>query len=251
MNICFCSDEKLVEMLPVVINSIASSNEKLITIHYIHCINNKYKLEKLQKFVNKFKHLRLIFYYKSWDYQYKGLTHVTNATMLRLFIPEILSCEKVIYLDIDLIVNIDLSLLYEIDCGITGIAIKNAHDQHWEKIHEDENLKWGNCGVIVMELNMLRKNNFTQTCLNIHSEYPDKHDQFIINKYANGKHSVLEPRFNVFWNKDDHILDSEKHFIFHFLGDIKPYYYDVGKFQYLWEKNKIKENTFMKRLQFL
>ena len=198
MNICFCSDEKLVEMLPVVINSIASSNEKLITIHYIHCINNKYKLEKLQKFVNKFKHLRLIFYYKSWDYQYKGLTHVTNATMLRLFIPEILSCEKVIYLDIDLIVNIDLSLLYEIDCGITGIAIKNAHDQHWEK-----------------------------------------------------KHSVLEPRFNVFWNKDDHILDSEKHFIFHFLGDIKPYYYDVGKFQYLWEKNKIKENTFMKRLQFL
>ena len=87
MNICFCSDEKLVEMLPIVINSIASSNEKLITIHYIHCIKNKYKLEKLQKFVNKFKHLRLIFYYKSWDYQYKGLTHVTNATMLRLFIP--------------------------------------------------------------------------------------------------------------------------------------------------------------------
>ena len=42
-------------------------------------------------------------YYKEWNINYNGMPHVSSATMLRLFIPELIDVPKLIYLDIDII----------------------------------------------------------------------------------------------------------------------------------------------------
>lgn len=238
LNICFCSDENLINFIPVVINSILRKNSHhMINIHYINNIKDKNKIKTLEKYVLKFKNLSFKSYYKEWNYKYNGLKHVSVATMLRIFIPEIIKKSRVLYLDIDIIVNIDLMKLYKIDCGKTGIALKNSIHKVAEKYFTG-NKKSGNCGIIMMDLNTLRKNNFTNKCLKIHSKNSDRHDQYVINMYSNGKHTVLKPEYNIYLNQDDHLVKINKDFILHYAGSKKPYYTNVGKYQYLWNKNK-------------
>ena len=73
-----------------------------------------------------------------------------------------------------------------------------------------------------MNLETLRKNNFTEKCLNIHDKNKNKHDQWIINKYAEGKHTFLKSRFNIFLNQDDYLVCKEVEFILHYAGSKKP-----------------------------
>jgi len=240
INICFCSDENLITFIPVVITSILRKNSNnMINIHYIHNIDDNIKINNLANYINQHQNLKLFIYNKKWERNYTGLSHISNATMLRLFIPDILKCDKVIYMDIDIIVNINLYEIYNIDCGETGIAIKNSIHKKWEKYFDDNSgKKSGNCGIIVMDLNTLRQNNFTQKCLEIHSKNQNRHDQYIINMYAYGNHTVLEPRFNIFLNQDDYLVEEETEFILHYAGSNKPYYHNACKYQYLWNNNK-------------
>ena len=164
INICFCSDKNLTNYIPVVINSILEKNkENNINIHYIHNITDNTILEDLENYINKFNNLKLFKYYKTWDYNYNGLIHITSATMLRLFIPELINEKKIIYLDLDLIVNIDLLKLYNIECNYTGLALKESIGRADTNIDNNptiiniNNKKSGNCGVIVMDLDILKK----------------------------------------------------------------------------------------------
>ena len=244
IDICFCSDKNLIGFIPIVINSILRKNSNYkINIHYIHNINDKNKINNLEKYINEYDNLAFFSYYKTWDRKYNGLQHVSVATMLRIFIPDLIKCAKLIYLDIDIVVNLDLHELYEIDCGKTGIAIKNSIHKSWEKYFDDKSgKKSGNCGIIVMNLETLRKNNFTQKCLEIHSKNQNRHDQYVINMYANGNHTVLEPRFNIFLNQDDYLVEKETEFILHYAGGKKPYFHNAGKYQYLWDENDLEKN---------
>tara|TARA_B100001094_G_scaffold171254_1_gene165600 strand:+ start:1056 stop:2417 length:1362 start_codon:yes stop_codon:yes gene_type:complete len=250
INICFCSDLNLIKFIPTVINSILrkNSNNK-INIHYIHNIDDKKEINNLEKYINEYDNLTFFSYYKTWDRNYSGLRHkhISVATMLRLFIPQLIKCDKIIYLDIDIIVNLDLHELYDIDCGKTGIAIKNSLNHSLLKQKQS-----GNAGIIVMNLKTLRENQFTQKCLEIHSKNPHANDQDIINIYADGNHAVLEPRLNIFLNQDDYLVEKETEFILHYVGAQKPYFQDTGKYQYLWDENDFEKNKgFINKIKYL
>lgn len=242
INICFCSDENLIKFIPIVINSILRKNSTYkINIYYIHNIINRTKINNLKKYINKYDNLKFFSYYKTWDRKYNGIKHVSVATMLRIFIPDIIKCDKIIYFDIDIVVNLDLNELYNINCGKTGIAIKNSIRESIEYFDKKSNKKSGNCGIIVMNLKTLRNNNFTEKCLEIHSKNENQHDQYIINCYADGNHTVLEPRFNIFLNQDDYLINKESEFILHYAGCRKPYFENTGKYQYLWDENDLEK----------
>ena len=85
-----------------------------------------------------------------------------------------------------------------------------------------------------MDLDILRNNNFTQKCLELHTIYGG-HDQFVINKYAEGKYSHLPARFNVFLDKDDFFVEIKTGFILHYVGKHKPYN-EPCKYDFLWNK---------------
>ena len=105
----------------------------------------------------------------------------SSAKMIRLYIPELLNVDKVIYLDMDLIVNMDLQTLYEIDCEEHGIAMANHMDTpRRERRRLGLGEKLTQCSVMVLDLNRLRENDFTNKCL----EYNKTHggnDQHAIN----------------------------------------------------------------------
>ena len=272
INICFCVDEQGIDLVPVVIDSILDKNEhNQINVHLIHNIKNSEMITNLKNWVTQFENFSFHDYLKEWNKEYHGLPHVSNACMLRLLIPEIIQEKKVLYLDIDLIVNLDLAKVFETDVSPTGLGIKEAV---WYTCSELTTIKarsgdyittknpegvfnltlptktykeqmkrsgfqpkMGNCGVMLMDLEILRKKEFTSGCLKIHKENSHQHDQWIINEYCLGNYTRLRPEFNVFIGQDDHLVEESNDFIVHYVGGTKPYKFHTGKYQDLWTKH--------------
>jgi len=254
INICFCSNDKYVKFIPTVINSFIKKNlHNIITIHYIKDFEESDDLIFLRNFVSKFDNLHLKEYYKTWDFQYKGFSHIeSSASMIRLFIPDIIKEKKVLYLDLDLIINLDLSEIYKLDCGETGIRLRNHNNvlrkrwwprYMWKEIMSlpREKRKSGNSGVMLLDLEKLRKNNFIEKCLKLHAKHPGGSDQYIINLYTITKQELLEPRFNIFAD-EGHLIDENENFIFHWCGGYKPWINKNKKYDYLWDDFKVDVN---------
>lgn len=234
INICFCSDINLIKHIPIVIMSILNNNkDDLINIYYIHNIKDQTKIKELENFIHKFSNLTFIHFYQEWKIEYKGMSHISSATMLRLFIPKLINVSKIIYLDIDIIVNIDLNKLFNLETNYKGICMTNGIINKLLK-NRLGNRKVGNAGIILMDLDKLRTNNFFNKCLNIHRQIKS-HDQDVINCFCFGKYTSLDKKFNLFINKDD--PNNYTEYIYHFKGKHKPYNSNVGKYQYLWDEN--------------
>ena len=181
------------------------------------------------------------------EYDFNGLNHKTKTTMLRLLIPEILTLKgKLLYLDIDLIVNCDINKLFNYSCENTGFALRSSNEKVayrtsvWKMAHGIS----ANCGVALMDLDILRKNSFTQQAIKIVKNRigiryrGQTNDQWVINKYCEGAHTKLNRKFNIFSNHKETINDS-KNFILHWAGEAKPWGHSPTHHQKYWEKYKV------------
>lgn len=234
INICFCSDKNLIQYIKVVIKSIQRSNPLYdFNFHIIRDFEQHDDYDDLVKYIQKFSNLKLTEYKSEWSYEYKGMYHISSsATMLRILIPELIKEDRVLYLDIDLVVNIDIKDLYQINTGETGIAMVD-----------------GNPGVMLLNLEKLRKNKFTEFCIKQNKKQAD-HDLTLINIYANKNYVVLPSKYNVMQHELNARLSKIKkynnHFIFHFSDRHKPWKYPENfrgknnrrKFHYLWYSAK-------------
>lgn len=258
LHICFCLDRNLVDHLLNVIVSILRKNDQYALYFHI-IVDETVDLKGIKRLYTKniFPQLSFTFYTKAWCAKYKGIQHVTKATMLRLYIPDVIQqASTVVYLDIDIVTHCDLVKELQILCqdpnfNNTGIAMKNSIKINYFKTNsvfrETSRTQTGvshfsgNCGVMFMDLNRLRENNFVANCLDLCQKHPEYHDQEIINLYCRGKHGVLPPNLNIYCNQDSKLLEENKsRFIFHFAGSNKPYRANtnIPHFQYLWDSNK-------------
>ena len=238
LNICFCGDEFAVKKYITVINSIQKKNSHhTINIHFIRPFDSCEDYEELKKHVASFDNLDLFEYHKTWESNYDGMEHIeSSATMIRLYIPELLNVDKVIYLDMDLIVNMDLQTLYEIDCEEHGIAMANhletpRHERR--KLGLGKKLS-GNAGVMVLDLNRLRENDFTNKCLDFNKTHGGN-DQHAINWYCRGTHKILEVKYNLFYADNGYLINTLDDYIFHWAGPYKPWHDKIDKYDFLWE----------------
>jgi lipopolysaccharide biosynthesis glycosyltransferase len=185
------------------------------------------------------------------------------ASMLRLFIPEVLSeARRVIYLDIDVIVLTSLGSLFELDmgsaaaCGVLDYPTLLTHAAERRKgVDRLENHfrftldlaeappRYVNTGVLVMDLDKLRKCDFTKHALAYWAERNEQfiwNDQDVINGVLGGRICLLDPRYNVIPNirrrpdlLGDHPwigdikLQLAEPWILHFAGRKKPWHPDA------------------------
>jgi len=135
-------------------------------------------------------------------------SYLTVPTFYRLLIPELLlNYNKCLYLDCDLLVLSDLSKLYNTDmtdyyiagvpdCEIIKQSEKNK--EHIEKLEIPSAQNYINAGVLVMNLEIIRKKQINKDFLNhISKNYPIP-DQDILNKCCYGYIKILSPKFNLF-----------------------------------------------------
>jgi len=165
---------------------------------------------------------------------WKEVGNIARATYLRLLIPNLIKEAKVIYLDADVIVLSDLSELYATPVDNIYIAgVVDPDGSKASKVPREKNDVYINAGVLVMNLDGLRSDNFFQHCQEIYSAYEEKItwcDQCVINKYAENRKTIIDPKWNrqifsnnIKRNEWDDLISNSTSSIIHFVGGEKPW----------------------------
>lgn len=121
------------------------------------------------------------------------------ATYIRLFIADYIGEEvdKVLYLDCDILVDSDLNSLFSIDMQNNVVAaVKSTIDLVRDASPSEDHV---NAGVLLFNLPLMRKENFTQKFINVISAHKGRlpwHDGTVINEACKGRIHYLPLRYN-------------------------------------------------------
>lgn len=143
---------------------------------------------------------------------------LTRGVFYRLLLPEKLSqLKKIIYLDCDVIIDMDIQELW--DLNLEGKPFAARFD--WQR--EDE--RYFNSGVMILSLDELRENySIINNVVEFFDLYPNSiyPDQDFLNWLAKGNFLPIESRFNVLVNVESIEKFQSGHRILHFAGT-KPW----------------------------
>lgn len=127
---------------------------------------------------------------------------ISVPTYYRLLLPSLLhDVPKVIYLDVDIIVEDDISSIYTTDYGTNLIAgvrgiFTRMNPERIEKIGAVPE-QYVNAGILVMNLEEMRRAQLQAQLLDLAQQPFEFQDQDILNIACRGRISHLHPRFNV------------------------------------------------------
>ncbi len=154
---------------------------------------------------------------------------------MRLFIPYFIPAEieTVLYLDVDMIVQKDVSTLFDIDLSKYVVAAVLdpriiTFDNSWGGVLNYQELglpgttRYFNTGLLVMNTKLWREQNVTEkiiNCIEQHKKFANYPDQYGLNVVLANKWLELDP----LWNHFSTIETTETPFLIHFV-ERKPIY---------------------------
>lgn len=249
INVCISTDENYSRYAAVVIASILANAKESDDLHF-------YILDGGVSQYSQAKILQLksikeccINFVKINDNLFDDYKNVKTHAYLSLpayyrlkaasLLPDV---DRIIYFDCDIVVNSSLEELFNMD--LEGLAIGGVSDIKLQM--RRRNPGYVNSGMLVMDLDCIRKNNIEQVFLNWTRENFDmitNGDQQIINSALVGKIKLLPSRWNVqtsnFTNRSSYEVKPN---IIHYVGRQKPWKY--GSWNYFkWYYRKYEELT--------
>lgn len=122
----------------------------------------------------------------------------------RLLVAKILpkTIHKVLYLDADMIVRHDLSSLWNValdDVAVAAIPNQSDCGQYWKRLDYPKKLGYFNSGVLLLNIDYIRKENLTDVFITYIKENPDRllcPDQDVLNYVLRNCKVMLPVRFN-------------------------------------------------------
>lgn len=187
----------------------------------------------------------------------------TPGSVFRLLLPNITSMNKIIYLDCDVIVNLDISELWNID--LEGYYIAAIDDKAGQTIMNKPLLSnsrfrmwmmdmplehYFNSGVVMLNLNKIRKNfNLFEEGLKFFERYErctEFPDQDLLNKLFSDKTLIVDPKFHVF-AREAMSREDFNNAIWHFTGE-KPWNIHSGNPLEILYWKYLKESTWGDKL---
>lgn len=169
-----------------------------------------------------------------------AINNWTTSSLLRLFIPSVLTTvDTCIYLDCDVVVNMDLCELYNSNISNVGIAAVASRlnsvgfDRYRRYLNSsigiDETIYF-NSGVLLFNLKKIHEEGVLPSraisLLERHPELPAP-DQDVLNAIFRGNTLYLDARYNVFANNyalvDSFVKNNDNDIIIHYTGDSKPW----------------------------
>ena len=207
MNIAFIADENYIIPTSVSIYSIKKNKSKG-TILNIYIITSSTIIEK----ENVFRWmeddcLNINFIYVSTE-KYASLHQdqsdtpcvATVAALFKFELPELLNnCDKVLYLDGDLIVRQDLSELYETDIeGYYAAAVIDSGSIYYKHEYVEKVQNYFNSGVMLLNLKKMREDSCTKRLIEEKLASNDHFlmDQNVFNVVFNGMCKLLPIKYN-------------------------------------------------------
>lgn len=251
VNIAFCINDNYVEQLIVVLWSIMKNltTGRDVNVWIVSSDMSDASKNYLRKLRLGFKNLHLNFL----DIDAKELTqlprtidYISAETYYRYLLPNLLpNIDKILYMDADIIVNGDISSLYDTD--ISKYYIAGGYDlyiddiKYKSKIGFEQDELYVNAGVLLMNLKQMRTDNIPQKLIDTTKNMASKvkyQDQDIINIVCRGK--ILE--FDSIYNYTSHNILKEKSkykhaVVIHYTGPNKPWLSDSNNpMRHLWRR---------------
>lgn len=244
VELAFALDQNLADYLPAVLHSVAANTTRPTNVNLIY---RGLDQDYLTTLVAAFPEMAFqLFDFSRIDYgnDLRLLSHTTQATLDRLYLPELLpNAGKIIYLDIDLLVRADLSSIFDLDLGDNVLAGKLSNLPSWQnavrlmsraslklppegawtmrrRLHKQMNVPAHtfNAGLILMNLALMRAESFTSRYLYLVTDCYCN-DQDVLNIYAAGRVMELSPTWNYVPAQD---YDRDPNLI-HWAGSAKPW----------------------------
>lgn len=264
LSVMITTDQGFVDKAPALIRSLSHYNPRLlIRLHIMARDVTAQSQVKLLRTISQMPNVTPMWHVCTHQYAYTTpLGHVSDSCMDRLNILKIpVETEKLLYLDLDMLVQGSLEPLLSKNTGRMGIAAKSSRIpvvRNWLRREQTWAAKEGpgskivpveykykksfNAGCFLVDLQRLRENKFQEKVDKMVREHA-WNDQIILNMYAVGQYAELDGSYNVFVGQDDEkytgvpgLPNSWK--ILHFAGSKKPWTEDYEHhpiFRELWD----------------
>lgn len=250
--IFFAVDDGYIPFLAVALESLIQNSAKgyyySIKILYTKIEeDNKKKISKYENDNVKIEFVDLNYYIEEIKDKLYTRDYYTKTTYFRLFIPNLYpQYDKVIYLDSDIVVLGDISELYNIEIGDNLVAAAPDGIIQSTKVFQDyvekvvgmaDYRNYFNAGVLLMNLDELRKFNFQEKFLNLLEtvKYRVVQDQDYLNRLCKGRTKIISD----VWDKmpiPTYKVKGEDLKLVHYNLNHKPWHFDnVLYSDYFWK----------------
>lgn len=253
--IFFTVDDIYIPFLGVCLESIIDhiSSENLYVVKILHTNiteENKNKIMKYQRENFDIEFVDLNYYINQVKDKLYTRDYYTNTTYFRLFIPNLYpQYKKALYIDSDIILLDDIAKLYDIDmennliAGINDGVVQSidVFKEYVEKVVGVRSWKkYFNAGVLLMNLDELRKYDFQEKFLYIlgTNKFKVAQDQDYLNRICKGRVKIIDNYWNVMPVNKDVVKDENKIKLIHYNLCDKPWQSDVPFEKYFWHYAK-------------
>lgn len=192
IHICFNLDEKYVFPCKVLIQSILKHTKEQITFHFIGISKTDMGTD-----------MKCIFYPNPdtsyfIDENLGNYYYFSQAAMYRLLIPFLIEADKVLYMDIDMLVRDDIKNLFDTDVDIVGAVIDPCEILHKTRLKIDR--PYFNSGLILFNNKAIKEKypDYKERILQAQKDYVlDLKDQDIFNIVFGGNILPLDYKWNI------------------------------------------------------
>jgi lipopolysaccharide biosynthesis glycosyltransferase len=237
MNIAFNINRLAMIGLGVTLNSLLKncSEPQKLNIYILSADLNDEDKENIHQLLNRYDvtTVELIdFNAKEHFGNFKSLQGDWTAYG-RLLLQDYIQHDTVLYLDADLVIELDVLSLEGFDLKGKALAAVNGGPICYaleniffcKEIGINPQLASFNSGILLIDLKFWRENDIKNKCLTFGRTYPNKlrsADQTILNALFAGNFTYLSPEFNLAWYAQIKKPISKKG-ILHFVGSPKPW----------------------------
>lgn len=256
-HILLCGDKNYIKYVGVTLSSIIiNSPNKKWNFHIFVDDITEIDLKKLEQTADKYQ-ININVYFinlniiDKFSTDMAGNTHISVAAYFRFIAFGALQdvCDKVLYLDSDILVKNDISCFWNINLeNKIAIVIEDAHGK--KQLDRVGVEKYFNSGVIFVDVNKWNENFYSELCIQKGSEKVWRFlDQDILNKVLDKNFVCLPKEYNFQYSLSRLIDNCNKPNaeklpndvrIVHFIGASKPWHSWTQCFSAVQQYNKVK-----------
>ena len=250
--IFFAVDDEYVPFLAVALQSLVENSKKenyyLIKILYTNITDeNQEKIKKYESENINIEFVCLSYYINKVKDKLYTRDYYSKTTYFRLFIPDLYpQFDKVLYLDSDIVILSDIADLYNVDMGDNLLAAVpddviqtiEVFREYAEKVVGVATYKnYFNAGILLMNLDELRKFNFQEKFLYLLEKvkFSVAQDQDYLNRLCKGRVKLLENT----WDRmpiGGNIINRDELHLIHYNLAFKPWHFeDILYKEYFWK----------------
>ena len=221
IHVAFCISDSFAQHTAVVIASALASNPgEHLVFHILSGDLSEVNKALLTEMASEACSVRFYSVDRThFDHYPTSLEYFSQEIYYRFLIPELIKETRVIYSDVDVLVYQSLRQLHEMDLQGNALAAVREYNEYWgaetsnacgwrnykQKIGMDPKNVYFYSGLLVMDCDALRSDNFTQRCFEdtevciktLDADTFGASDQVVINRLYDGKITELSPAWCV------------------------------------------------------